>query len=80
MTDKLSAMVTSLKQQFEDLAENCGGQKAQGAILASTTVPPVVIGVRMEYLEYIKRYGPPLDGKFDEHRLHHLRHEMGLED
>ena len=71
-------MVVSLKKQFEECNKNCG-EKAMGAMLVSIDAPKMNLGVKMEYLEYIKRYGPPCDGKFCEEKLERLRIELGID-
>jgi hypothetical protein len=78
LTDKLLNMAKSLKTQFEELRKNQGCHKTQGAILASVDVPVMNIGVKYEYIEYIKRHGPPIDGVFDNILLEAIRQELGI--
>ena len=61
ITDKLSALTTALKTQFETL-RNQIRTPARGAVLASVTVRTLPLGVKYEYLIYIQQYGPPPDG------------------
>lgn len=79
ITDKLLKMTQSLKTQFEELKKNACGQKARGAILAEVDAPKMTLGVKTEYIEYIRRFGPPDNGVFDECKLEDLRKELGIE-
>ncbi len=80
ITDKLLKMTKSLKTQFEELKKQaCNVTKARGAILAEVDAPVMTIGVKMEYIEYIRRFGPPDNGVFDPCKLEELRCELGIE-
>ena len=70
-------MALSLQQQFIDLQtfKNNTIQLGQGAILAAIEVKGSVI-VRMEYIYYIQRYGPPINGIFDPIYLDLIRAEI----
>ncbi len=54
------------------------GQKQAGVFLASAdiTIPPVQ--AKMEYIIYLQRYGPPINGVFDSILLSVLRTELGI--
>jgi hypothetical protein len=81
ITDKLLKMTKSLKEQFEELKKQaCNGTKARGAILAEIDAPVMTLGVKMEYIEYIRRFGPPDNGVFEPCKLEDLRKELGIED
>jgi hypothetical protein len=72
-------MTTAITKRIDDIKANCkGGGGASGFLLASIEAPQMTIGVKYEYIEYIKRYGPPPDGKFDETKLQQLRAELGI--
>ena len=77
LTDKLYDMALSLQQQFIDLQtfKNNTTQRGEGAILASIEVRGSVV-VRMEYMYYIQRYGPPIGGLFDPIYLDLIRAEI----
>lgn len=77
LADKLMDMVTSLKQQFDDLEANCnkGTHKAAGAILAEISVQGH-IDTKWEYIYYIRIYGPPIDGVFDPVYLDKIRQDI----
>lgn len=77
IANKLKQLVISLKNQFERLKRQVV-TRAQGPILASVTVRTIPLGVKYEYVEYIKRYGPPTNGIFDENLLIGLRNELGI--
>lgn len=76
LSDKLVSMTESLKAQFNALRIEALGRSAEGAIFASITAPKLTLGVKYEYIEYINRYGPPADGKFDAGLLATIRQEM----
>lgn len=79
LSEKMLAMVNTIKQQFEEIKENCKPKEVRGFFLASIEAPKQFIGVKVEYLEYIKRYGPPKDGIFEETLLQQLRVELGVD-
>lgn len=81
ITDKLLKMTQSLQTQFDKLkADASCAVKARGTILASIEAPTMKLGVKREFIEYIRRYGPPENGKFNKHKLRELREEFGLID
>jgi hypothetical protein len=51
---------------------------SKGFILASIDTPQMVLGVSYEFVEYIKRHGPPVNGKFDQAKLADIRAELGI--
>ena len=67
LTTKLIAMTRSLQQQFEDLKKNqkppSTGPRAPR--LAEIKVSAVV-SVKYAYFIYVQRYGPPVNGRFDQ--------------
>ena len=76
LTNKLIAMTTSLKQQFIDLKNN---QKESTGPRAPRLVEIQVktnISVKYEYIIYLKRYGPPVNGIFDPVYLSLIRAEL----
>jgi len=79
LATKLLDMTKSIEQRMEDLSKKACQTASKGFILASIDTPQMVIGVKYEYIEYIKRYGPPIKGKFDEEKLQLLRIELGIE-
>jgi hypothetical protein len=38
----------------------------------------MALGIKYEYVEYIKQYGPPPDGIFNEEKLAAIRIELGI--
>jgi len=77
LSDKLVLLAESINDQFEYLKKNIY-VPAEGAVLASIIMKPPPIGVKYEFIEYIKRYGPPTDGIFDQGLLQGLRSELGI--
>jgi hypothetical protein len=78
LSEKMLDMVNTLKKQFQECKDNAQPTQVKGFFLASIETPKMVIGVKMEYIEYIKRYGPPSNGQFDETLLVKLRTELGI--
>ena len=77
LSSKLLDMTKSLQQQFDE-CKNTNSMQASGFVLASIDVPKMVVGVKYEYIVYIQRYGPPMNGVFDESILAALRTELGI--
>jgi hypothetical protein len=76
LTNKLIAMTTSLKEQFADLKNN---QKPTLGPQAPRLVEIQVktnVSVKYEYIIYLKRYGPPVNGIFDPIYLSLIRAEL----
>jgi len=78
LSEKMLAMVESLKKQFEECKNKIPQPGGRGFFLAKITTTSGAMGIKQEYMEYIKRYGPPLNGKFDETLLQKLRDELGI--
>jgi hypothetical protein len=78
LATKLLEMAESINTKMEDL-KNKVVYIPKGVLLAEIETPQMVIGVRYEYVEYIKRFGPPENGIFDEGRLEALRIELGID-
>ncbi len=78
LSEKMLDMVKTLKQQFEECKANAKPTQTKGFFLASIEAPKMVLGVKHEYIEYIKRYGPPQNGVFDETLLERIRTELGI--
>ena len=78
MSDKLLDMVKSLQEQFEELKKCQNSTLAKGAMLAEIETPHMVLGVGREYLEYVKRHGPPCGGVFDKNLLNIIRAQLGI--
>ena len=80
LATKLLEMATAVNKRINDIKQNCGsGSRQSGFMLASIEAPVMTVGVKYEYIEYIKRFGPPTEGKFDETKLKQLRTELGID-
>lgn len=79
LATKLLAMSESIQKRIEDLESRPCNQVSRGFLFASIETPKMALGVKYEYVEYIKRYGPPIKGKFDEDKLNIIREELGIE-
>lgn len=79
LATKLIDMVQAFEAQIEKIKEaNNQVSDSKGILLAAIDMPVMTIGVKYEYVEYIKRYGPPTNGNFDETLLQQLRDELGI--
>ena len=77
LSTKLLDMAMAINDRIEKIkSQVCSTER--GVIIAAIDTPNMMLGVRYEYVEYIKRYGPPQEGKFDENLLQSLRVELGL--
>lgn len=75
LTDKLIAMTQSLKQQFKDCMATPSANKGRGIILVNIEVNAKV-RFKYEYVLYVQRYGPPVNGIFDPVYLDLIRAEI----
>lgn len=80
LATKLIDMTQAFEAKIEDIRKNCQSTNPafKGFILAEITLTRDTVGVKVEYVEYIKRYGPPPDGVFDPVILQQLRDELGI--
>lgn len=79
LATKLLEMSETIERRMEELANRVPPtQQGGGVLFASIETPAMALGVKMEYVEYIKRYGPPTKGKFDPEKLAILRAELGI--
>jgi hypothetical protein len=80
LATKLLEMTTAINNRIDDIKKNCKNSSSGkgGVLLASIDAPQMTLGVKYEYIEYIKRFGPPTDGVFDEKKLQDLRTELGI--
>lgn len=78
LATKLLDMSKAIEARMEELANKACHTESGGFLFASIDTPSMAIGVKYEYVEYIKRYGPPHRGKFDEHKLRKIRKELGI--
>lgn len=79
LATKLLEMTTAINKRIDDIKKNCKSSSGGGGVLlASIDAPQMTLGVKYEYIEYIKRFGPPTDGIFDEKKLEDLRIELGI--
>jgi len=75
---KLLAMSQSIELRIEEISNKVCNPETKGFILVSIDTPVMELGVKYEYIEYIKRYGPPQKGKFDPRKLNIICTELGL--
>lgn len=80
LATKLIDMTQAFQAEIDRIKATCNptASKPKGILLAAVDTPVMTIGVKYEYIEYIKRYGPPPKGKFDETILQELRIELGI--
>ena len=78
LATKLLEMTQTIENRITELQNRPCSTESRGVFFASIETPPMILGVRYEFIEYIKRYGPPPEGKFDEGKLNSLRIELGI--
>jgi hypothetical protein len=78
LANKLLEMSKAIDARMAALANKVCEPTSKGFLLASIETPAMVLGVKYEYVEYIKRHGPPVKGKFDEAKLEAIRIELGI--
>lgn len=80
MATKLLEMSVAIEARFDDIRKRCGAAVSSGPtfFFASIDTPTMVVSVPIEYTEYIKRYGPPPKGRFDEERLIAICCSLGI--
>jgi hypothetical protein len=78
LATKLMDMSISIQKQMEELKKKQCAAPQAGFLFASITAPKMILGVAYEYVEYVTRYGPPVNGKFDPVKLEQIRIELGI--
>ena len=78
LATKLLDMSKSINERIEKIKNTVCIQQPPGVMLAKAELKSQTVGVKYEYIEYIKRYGPPENGKFDEKKLNIIRTELGI--
>lgn len=78
LATKLLVMTKSINKRIEDIKKQVCETKGNGALLASIDTPEMIISIKYEYIEYIKRYGPPINGIFEESKLNIIKKELGI--
>lgn len=79
LATRLLEMSQSIETRIEQIKKNCGEPKqADGFLFASIDTPSMNITVGAEYVIYVQRHGPPHHGKFDRHKLDHIRKEFNI--
>ena len=80
LAQKLLDMSKAIEKRIDDLSNKVCQPESKGFLIASIDTPSMMLGVKYEYIEYIRRYGPPDKGKFDSVLLEKLRIELGIND
>ena len=78
LATKLLNMAESIHDRIERLKVELCPKPTKGFLLAEIDAPKMVLGIKYEFVEYVKRHGPPKDGKFDEQKLEIIRAELGI--
>lgn len=78
LSKKLVLVSEALQEQFNELKKAAYARVSGGPVIASIDAPDVPLGVKYEYIEYIKRYGPPAKGEFNPTLLFGIRLELGI--
>lgn len=80
LAEKLKLMAISFEDRINKLKEQSCQVIPGAVVLATVELPKMSIGVKYEYIEYIKRFGPPIDGIFNPERLELIRQELGIQE
>ena len=78
LATKLMEMAETIHERIEQLKDKLCVKPSKGFLFAEIEAPKMVLGVKYEYIEYIRRFGPPVNGLFDEEKLESLRIELGI--
>ncbi len=79
LADKLLDMSRSIESRIEEIQKNCNkNERVRGFLFASIETPVMAVSVSQEFLEYIRRHGPPIKGVFDPYKLHIIRIQLGI--
>ena len=79
LASKLLIMSETINERMNEMKKNiCNKGESGGVLLASIEAPVMTISIAFEYIEYIRQYGPPSNGKFDEDKLTKIRKELGI--
>jgi hypothetical protein len=78
LATKLLEMTEAIEKRIDELENRPCPTETRGVLFASIDAPVMNIGIKYEYIEYIKRYGPPQGGQFDETKLNAIRIELGI--
>lgn len=77
LASKMLDMSKAIEKRMDELANKICNHTG-GFSLVKIDTPSMILGVKYEYIEYIKRYGPPEDGQFDEVLLEKIRNDLGV--
>lgn len=78
LATKLMDMAVTINKRIEKIKSEVKSSSGGGVLLASIETPVMMLGIKVEYMEYIRRYGPPEGGKFDEGKLEIIKNELGI--
>jgi hypothetical protein len=78
LASKILIMSETINERINIIKSQVCTTSHSGVLLASIEAPVMAIGVKYEYIEYIKIYGPPDKGIFDEAKLTKIRNNLGI--
>jgi hypothetical protein len=78
LASKLMDMAIAINTRIENIKKQVNCPSERGVLMASIDAPVMAIAINIEYIEYIKRYGPPEGGKFDTDKLNLIKNELGI--
>lgn len=78
LANKLLEMSRAIDARMTELSNRVCEPASKGFLFASIETPQMVLGVSYEFVEYVKRHGPPVNGKFDPEKLAAIRVELGI--
>jgi hypothetical protein len=66
-------MSKTIQERISKITSQICNKSEKGVLLASIDAPVMTIAINYEYIEYIKQFGPPCNGIFDEDKLNIIR-------
>ena len=77
LATKLLDMSQAIAKKMEELS-NKVCKPSSGFSMVHISTPILTINVKYEYIEYIKRYGPPENGIFDDAKIARIKKDLGI--
>lgn len=71
-------MAITINKRIEKIQSEVKCSSGGGVLLASIEAPVMMLAIKVEFMEYIRRHGPPEGGKFDDGKLKIIMKELGI--
>lgn len=80
LATKLMDMAVTINKRIEKIQSEVKCSSGGGVLLASIEAPVMMLAIKVEYMEYVRRYGPPDGGKFDQEKINIIKNDLGITD